>query len=179
MRADAQVNVRTGDVAAEPDPKPARRLFRRAKWDAQPTQSSAVLIATVGITIPPAVIARAVKLSGGRPVAVLTIARIYGYSFGLPSPGLLPTSKEMDEQLALVAKAIARLERRGVEAWGQVASTRRYAKTIAQAARARGVDHVLVLAPEAPRWRQLVEGDTARDVRRRMGHKAEVEGITV
>ena len=96
MRADAQVNVRTGDVVAQPNPKPARRLFRRAKWDAQPTQSSAVLIATVGIPIPPAVIARAVQLSGGRPVAVLTIARIYGYSFGLPSPGLLPTRKEMD-----------------------------------------------------------------------------------
>ncbi len=178
MRADAQVNVRTGDMV-EPKPQPARHLFRRAKWDAQPTQSSAVLIATVGIAIPPAVIARAVQLSGGRPVAVLTIARIYGYSLGLPSPGLLPTRKEMDEQLALVSKAITRLERRGIEAWGQVASTRRYARTIAQAARARGVDHVLVVAPAAPRWRRLVEGDTARDVRRRMGREAEVEGITV
>ena len=179
MRADAPVSVRTDDVVAEPTPKPARARFRRAKWDAQPTQSSAVLIATVGITIPPAVITRAVQLSGGRPVAVVAIARIYGYSLGLPSPGLLPTPKEMDEQLALVAKAIARLEGRGVEAWGQVASTRRYARTIAQAARARGVDHVLVVAPEAPRWRRLVEGDTARDVRRRIGQEAEVEGITV
>jgi nucleotide-binding universal stress UspA family protein len=138
-----------------------------------------VLIATVGVPIPPAVIRQAVQLSGGRPVAVVTIARIYGSSFGLPSPGLMPTRKEMDEQRAIVAKAIDRLERAGVEAWGQVASTRRYAKTIAQVAQARGADDVLVVTKEVPRWRSLVEGDTGRDVRRRVGKQVVVEGITV
>ena len=133
----------------------------------------------MGIPIPPAVIRRAVKLSEGRPVAVVSIARIYGSSFGLPNPGLLPTRKEMDEQQALVTKAIDRLERSGIEAWGQVATTRRYAKTIAQAARARGVSHVLVVTPEVPRWRQLIEGDVARDVRRRIGKDVAVEGIAV
>jgi hypothetical protein len=154
------------------------RLMLRAKWDEQPTQPAAVLIATVGIPIPPAVIRQAVELSGGRPVAVVSIARIYGSSLGLPSPGLLPTRKEMDEQRALVTKGVNRLERSGVKAWGQVAATRRYAKTIAKAARARGVDHVLVVTREVPRWRRIIEGDIARDVRRRVGKDMTVEGIT-
>jgi nucleotide-binding universal stress UspA family protein len=153
--------------------------FKKAKWDTQPTQSSAVLIATVGVPIPGAVVRQAVQLSAGRPVAVVTIARIYGSSFGLPSPGLMPTRKEMDEQREIVAKAIDRLERAGVEAWGQVASTRRYAKTIAQVARARGADNVLVVTREVPHWRSLVEGDTARDVRRRLRKQVVVEGIKV
>ena len=80
-----------------------------------PTQAAAVLIATVGISIPPTVIRRAVELSGGRPVAVVSIARIYGSSLGLPNPGLLPTRKEMEEQRALVTTAIDRLERSGVK----------------------------------------------------------------
>jgi len=166
--------------AAEPaPPRPSRTLFKRSKWDKQPTQSSAVLIATVGIAIPPAVIQRAVELSRGRPVAVVAIARIYGSSFGLPSPGLMPTRKEMEAQLAFVKEAVARLERAGVEAWGQVASTRRYARTIAQVGRARGVSSVLVVEPQAPRWRRLMEGDTARDVGRRLGKEMAVEGVRV
>jgi hypothetical protein len=112
-------------------------------------------------------------------VAVVSIARIYGSSLGLPTPGLLPTRKEMDEQRALVTKAIDSLERTGVEAWGQVATTRRYAKAIAQAARARGVNHVLVVTPEVPRWRLMIEGNTARDVRRRVGKEMAVKDITV
>jgi len=169
----------TGNAVEERVPKRSRVRFGKGKWDQQPTQTSAVLIATVGLAISPAVIRRAVELSGGRPVAVVSIARIYGSSFGLPNPGLLPTRKEMEEQNALVTKAIDRLERSRVEAWGQVATTRRYAKTIAQAARARGVEHVLVVTAEVPRWRRLIEGDTARDVRRRIGKHIAVEGITV
>jgi hypothetical protein len=179
MPAEAPVSARTGGVMEEPFSRPSRSFFKRAKWDKQPAQSSAVLIATVGVAIPPAVIRRAVQLSEGRPVAIVAIARIYGSSFGLPSPGLMPTRKEMDEQLAFVNKAIQRLERAGVEAWGQVASTRRYAKTIAQAGRARGVSHVLVVTPEVPRWRRVMEGDTARDVRRRVGKEMAVESVTV
>jgi hypothetical protein len=169
----------TGNAVEERVPKRSRVRFGKGKWDQQPTQSSAVLIATVGLAVPPAVIRRAVELSGGRPVAVVSIARIYGSSLGLPNPGLLPTRKEMEEQQALVAKAIDRLERSRVEAWGQVATTRRYARTIAQVARARGVEHVLVVTAEVPRWRRLIEGDTARDVGRRIGKHIAVEGITV
>lgn len=179
MPAEAPVRARSASVGEGPLSRPRRRLFKRAKWDRQPAQSSAVLIATVGIPIPTAVIRRAVQLSEGQPVAIVAIARIYGSSFGLPSPGLMPTRKEMDEQLALVNKAIVGLERAGVEAWGQVAATRRYAGTIAQAGRAHGVSHVLVVTPDVPRWRRLMEGDTARDVRRRVGKEMAVEGVTV
>jgi hypothetical protein len=179
MPADAAVGTRAGSTVEAPIRRSPGFPFRRAKFDQQPTQSAAVLVATVGIPVPAAVVRQAVKLSGGRPVAVLTIARIYGSSLGLPNPGLLPTKKEMDEQRDIVIKAIARLERSGVEAWGQVASTRRYAKTIARAAVARGVDHVLVVTAEGPRWRLFIEGDTARDVKRRIGNTIEVEGIAV
>jgi hypothetical protein len=173
MPAEAEVGARTGS----PIPGPAWARFGKSKRDKQPTQPAAVLIATVGISIPPTVIRRATELSGGRPVAVVSIARIYGSSLGLPNPGLLPTRKEMEEQRALVTTAIGRLERSGVEAWGQVAATRRYGKTIARAARARGVDHVLVVTPKVPRWRLMIEGDVARDVRRRIGKDVSVEAL--
>jgi len=172
------MSTRTEGTVTEPAARPAGRRFGKAKWDKQPTQPAAVLIATVGIPIPSAVIRQAVELGGGRPVAVVSIARIYGSSLGLPTPGLLPTRKELDEQQALVTKAIDRLERSGVQAWGQVAATRSYAKTIAKAARARGVDHVLVVTAEVPRWRLIIEGDMASDVRRRIGKDMAVEGIT-
>lgn len=178
MPAEAPVRGRPGTVN-EPTSRPFRSPFKKAKWDKQPAQSSAVLIATVGTAIPSEVIRQAVELSEGRPVAIIAIARIYGSSFGLPSPGLMPTRKEMDEQLSFVNSAIKRLEKAGVEAWGQVASTRRYGRTIAQAGRARGVSHVIVVTPEVARWRSFMEGDTARDVRRRVGKEMSVEGVTV
>ena len=112
-------------------------------------------------------------------MAVLTIARVYGSSFGLPNPGLLPSRKEMDVQRGLVTEAIDSLESSGVEAWGQVATTRRDAKIIAQAARAHGVTQVLVVSPVVARWRRMLEGDPASDVRSRVGKEVVVEGILV
>jgi hypothetical protein len=182
MKGESNVSRQAGNAVEEPIRRSIWPRSGKDKWDRQPTQSSAVLVATVGVPIPPTVLRRAMELSGGRPVAVISIARIYGSSLGLPNPGLLPTRKEMDEQRALVAKAIDRIERSGIEAWGQVATTRRYGKTIAQAAEARGVEHVLVVSAEVPRWRQFLEGDTARDVRRRIrriNKEIPVEGITV
>jgi hypothetical protein len=154
-----------------------RARFGRRKWDKQPTQAAAVLIASVGVPIPSAVISTAVQMSGGDPVAVIGIARIYGSSFGLPNPGLMPTRAELADQRALVAKAVSGLERSGVEAWGQVAATRRFARTIARAAQARGVRHMLVVSPERARWRKVVEGDVARDVRRRIPKTVTVDSI--
>ena len=45
----------------EPQSRAGPEPVQKGKWDKQPTQSSAVLIATVGIAIPPAVIRRAVS----------------------------------------------------------------------------------------------------------------------
>jgi len=41
------------------------------------------------------------------------------------------------------------------------------------------VDEVLVVTKKVPGWRLFLEGDTARDVRRRIGKHVVVEGITV
>ena len=83
----------------------------------------------------------------------------------------------MADQRALITWAVARLEKAGVEAWGQIAATRRPAKTIAQVARARGAQHVLIVVPPAPKWRRIVEGDLAHDVSRRLGKDVTVESV--
>jgi K+-sensing histidine kinase KdpD len=147
----------------------------RKKFDPQPTQHSAVLIATNGEPVSAAVVRRAVELSDGEPVAVVTLARIYGSALGLPNPGLMPSKVELADHRELVDKVVRRLERRGVAAWGQIAATRKPRKTIVAAARARGVRHVIVVTPEQPRWRQLVEGDLVHDVERRLPDDVTVE----
>ncbi len=154
-----------------------RRGFGRRKFDRQPTQRAAVLIATNGYPISPAVIRTAVREAAGDPVAVVTIARIYGSALGLPNPGLMPTRREMAEQKAIVDKAVKDLERLGVEAWGQIAASRRPAKTMAQVARSRGSSYVLVIRPVQTRWRTMIEGDLAREVARKLGPEVTVEGV--
>jgi alkylated DNA nucleotide flippase Atl1 len=156
---------------------PVRRKFGRRKFDKQPTQTAAVLIASNGEKIPGAAIRQALRIGAGEPVAVVTIARIYGSSLGLPNPGLMPTRKEMDEQKEIVRKAVDAIEDGGAEAWGQIAASRRPAKTIAQAASARGVQHVLVIRPEKAGWRLFVEGDVAKEVAKKLGPGVTVEGV--
>jgi hypothetical protein len=159
---------------------PIRSRFGRRKFDKQPTQSAAVLIAApMGDPIPPSAVKLAVSLSGGEPVAVATIARIYGSSLGLPNPGLMPTRKEMEQQKGQVEKALRALERGGIEAWGQVAASRKPIKTIAQAAKARGARHVIVVRTEQEkRWREFVEGDIVKDISRKIGPGCQVEGVS-
>lgn len=158
---------------------PIRSRFGRRKFDKQPTQSAAVLIASNGFAIPSAAIRQALRLGHGEPVAVLTIARIYGSSLGLQNPGLMPTRKEMAEQKEIVEKAVGAIEKGGARAWGQIAASRRPVKTIAQAASARGVRHVMVIRPEqSVRWRQVVEGDLVKEIARKLGPEITVEGVT-
>ncbi len=163
--------------AADVTSRAMRLPRRRRKWDKQPSQPAAVLVASIGVPIPDAVLLRAEELADGAPVAVVSIARIYGSSLGLPNPGLMPTRAELSGQRELVDAAVRRLERDGYESWGQVAATRRFAKTIAEAARARKVGHVLVVSAGTARWRRAVEGDVARDVGRRIGRQMIVESI--
>ena len=166
-------------AAAGRSTSPIRRHFGRRKFDKQPTQPAAVLIASNGFAIPGAAIRLALRLSAGQPVAVVTIARIYGSSLGLQNPGLMPTTKEMGEQKAFVQKAVAALEKGGVEAWGQLAASRKPTKTIGQAASARGVRHVIVVRPDQPvRWRKVIEGDLVKEIARKLGPEVTVEGVT-
>jgi hypothetical protein len=80
----------------------------------------------------------------------------------------MPTAEERAERLRAVERAIDGLRRLGVPADGQVAVTRRAGRTVARIARTRQARAVL-LAPRTGtggRLRRLVEGDTAREVRR-------------
>jgi hypothetical protein len=158
---------------------PIRTRFGRRKFDKQPSQPAAVLIAApMGDPIPPSAV-RAALARGGGAVAVVTIARIYGSSMGLPNPGLMPTRKEMEAQKSQVEKALRLIEKGGSQAWGQVAASRKPAKTVAQAAKARGARHVIVVRNEqTKRWREIVEGDIAKDIARKLGPEVNVEGVS-
>jgi uncharacterized caspase-like protein len=157
---------------------PLRRSFGRRKFDKQPTQPASVLIASQGHRVPGSVIRTARGLAEGGPVAVVTIARIYGSSFGLPNPGLMPNRREMAEQVTVVERVVGALRAAGNESWGQVAASRHPAKTIAKAAQARGASHVLVVRQRQARWRTVVEGDLAKEVARKLGSAVIVEGVT-
>src|SRR5262250_911755 len=114
-------------------------VFARRRWDKQPTAPAAVLLASSGAPFSKAAVRRARELAAGDPVAVLSILKIYGSTFGLPNPGLLPTHREREEQFAVVNRAIKDLERRGCSVDGQIAATRSAGRMIAKVARARQV----------------------------------------
>jgi hypothetical protein len=140
----------------------------RRRGDPPPATPCRVLLASTGAPFTREAIERAAELAGDDRVGVITIARLHGYAFGLPNPGLLPTRKERDAQLAIVEAAIDRLARRGIDADGEVAITRGEAKTIANTAKRRRVAAVVMDANSAPRWRRLVEGDPVAGVGRRL-----------
>ena len=77
---------------------------------------------------------------------MFSIARVHGVSFGLPNPGLLPTKAEWAEQHAIVAKAIKRLRRKGIEADGHVVGTRKSTKRICEEAEASRCDAIVMAA---------------------------------
>jgi hypothetical protein len=151
------------------------RLGSRRKLDAQPATPRTVLLATDGREpLSPGAIERAAALASPGGVAVLAIAKIYGTQFGLPHPGLMPTKAEIDLRRGWIAAAITALERKGVEADGQLAATRKPIKLIAKVALARSVEHVVVDAGLATGLRRRIEGETGDDVRRRLRGAAEV-----
>jgi nucleotide-binding universal stress UspA family protein len=106
----------------------------------------AVLLATEDREIPRAAIDLAARMAkrSGAPVHVFAIARIWGTSFGFPNPGLFPTKREWDAQRQNVEKAVARLERKGVEAAGRVIGTRAGAKRIVREAERLGCDAIVM-----------------------------------
>ena len=142
--------------------------FGRRRFDPQPTAPAAVLLASSGSPISRAAVRRAHELAVGEPVAVLSILKVYGSSFGLPNPGLMPTRRERDEQLAIVSRAIKELERLGGTVDGQVAATRSAGRTIAKVARARNVRHVVMDTPTTTGVRRVIEGELTGIVRRRL-----------
>ena len=77
---------------------------------------------------------------------MFSIARVHGVSFGLQSPGLLPTKKEWEEQRKIVSRAVKRLERKGIEADGHVVGTRKSTKRIIQEAQFAGCEAIVMAA---------------------------------
>ena len=152
-------------------------LLGRNRWDSQPTSQAAVLLASSGSPFSRAAMRRAKELADGQPVAVLSILKIYGSSFGLPNPGLMPSRKERDEQLRIVKQAINELERRGCTVDGQVAATRSAGRTIAKVARARHVSYIVMDSHPATGFRRLIEGEIANNVRRWLRGAAVLELI--
>lgn len=144
-------------------------MFRwRRRGDPPPATPCRILLASTGAPFSAAAIERAGDLAGDGRVGVITIARLHGYAFGMPNPGLLPTKKERDAQRSIVQAAIDRLAARGIEADGEVAVTRAEAGTIAKAAKRRQVANVVMDARVTSRWRRLIEGDPVAGVERRL-----------
>ena len=114
-------------------------------------------------------VARAAELAGPQgSVAVLVIAKIYGTQFGLPHPGLMPTKDEITTRQAWLREALATLERKGVDADGQLAATRKPVKKIAKVTRLRSARFVVTDETPATGVRRIVEGDTGVDLRRKL-----------
>ncbi len=154
--------------------------FHRRTLDAQPTHPCDVLLASDGRQdFSSRAVARAAALGGeGRHVGVVTIAKIYGSSFGIPHPGLLPTKDELTERQRWVAGAIHTIKRKGAEADGQVAATRRASKKLAAVALARGAKVVVIDETPTRGPRRIVEGDVGSELRRRLRkHDVAVEVI--
>jgi hypothetical protein len=143
------------------------RLLGRG-YDPQPTAGAAVLLASSGGPFSRAAVRRACELAAGEPVAVLSIPKVYGSTFGLPNPGLMPNRREREEQLKIVRQAIGELERRGYNADGQIAATRSAGWTIARVARTRQVRYVVMDVSPAAGIRRIIEGEVTNIVRRRL-----------
>lgn len=113
-----------------------------------------LLIASEGRPISPAAIdfAARIGLAPGAAVHVLSIARVWGTSFGLPNPGLLPNKHEWEEQRGQVAGAIAVLRRHGIEASGKVVGTRQAAKKIVAEAKLFQCDAIVMAADPPRHW---------------------------
>jgi nucleotide-binding universal stress UspA family protein len=113
-----------------------------------------IVLASEGRPIPQTAVELAGRLAerSGAEVHVLSIARIWGTSFGLPHPGLLPNKREMQERHDSVAGVVTWLKRRHIEASGQVSGTRNAAKRILAEARRHGADAIVMAADPPLHW---------------------------
>ena len=113
-----------------------------------------LLLASEGRAISRLAVELAARLAkqAGAEVLVLSIARVWGTSLGLPHPALMPNKRELKEQQDRVAAALALLKRRGISASGQVLGTRNAAKRIAIEAERRRADAIVMAADPPRHW---------------------------
>ncbi len=128
-----------------------------------------VLLASTGVPFTREVIRRAIELATPEHanITVLSIARVFGTSLGLPNPGLQPTKREWEEQRTIVNDAAKILRRKGFEVRVGLARARNAPKMIARWGRAKNFHAVVLADPERPRWRQIIEGNLASEIERR------------
>jgi len=138
---------------------------------------AAVLLASPGLPFSAEAVETALSVAEGRPIRVLSTAKIYGTSLGLQHPGLLPSKREQDAQREIVAAAIKEIERAGGKARGEVIATRDPAKTFLRAALRCSARHVVLEPTSSGRLRTLVEGDPASSLRRRLPPEVEVRVV--
>ena len=114
---------------------------------AQRQRFDRILLASEGREISDAAIRRVIELAhDGATVHVFSIARVHGVSFGMQTPGLLPTKREWQQQRDLVAKAVKRLTQRGFEAEGHVLGTRKATKRIVEEAKLNDCEAIVMTA---------------------------------
>jgi hypothetical protein len=156
---------------------PTRRAprFRPARrTGGTPANPALVVIVSTGETIPASAVSRAVTLSQGTPVGVVSLARIHGSALGAQ----LPQPKEMGAHRAVVAGALASIERAGCAGWGQAGASRRPGRAIARVARERGARHVVIVVPARPRWRRVMDGAMIRELSRRVAAGTTIETVS-
>lgn len=158
-------------------------IFRRRKqrWDPQPTEAVGVIVASDGrqpMSGKALEVAAVLAEQRGCQITVVTIAKVHGTQFGIPHPGLMPTKKELITCTEWVEQAVASLKRRGLEADGQVSTTRHGMKSLANIAQVRHASTVVIDGTAARGLRRLIEGDPAAELRRRLSkHNIDVEII--
>jgi nucleotide-binding universal stress UspA family protein len=113
-----------------------------------------MMLVSEGRRIPPTAVEFAARLArkGEAPVHVFMIARIWGSAFGLPHPGLMPTKREWQAQREFAAEAVEWLKRRGIEATGQVVSSRNAGKRILAEIERRRPEAIVMAAPPPRHW---------------------------
>ena len=131
------------------------------------------MLASTGSPIDRSVIDRTVQvvseLGGDRPVQVivLSVARIWGTSLGLPNPGLYPNKHEWADVRSIAEAAAAELRRRGVDAKTKAVASRHAGKAVARWAEFFKCSAIVVGAPEMKAWDRWLHGDEPRNVGRK------------
>jgi nucleotide-binding universal stress UspA family protein len=130
---------------------PRRRTIKRPTVTAP---AGGILLATEGRPISKAAVEMAADLARAAraPVHVFAIARVYGVAFGLPSPWLRPSRSEWQEKRDIVAAAIKALERKGVQADGNILGTRKATQRIVGEAARLGCE-AIVMSGDPPHRR--------------------------
>ena len=155
-----------------------RRFGPPHRQGRQPPDPALVVIVSTGETVPASAVSRAVALSGGKPVGVVSLARIHRAALSLPSARNLPGPDEMCLHREVVDRALASIERAGCEGWGQSGASRSPERAIARMASARGARHVVVVVPARSRSRRVMAGKMIRELGRRLAAGTTIEAVS-